>query len=208
MSLKTQAKALRALQEEEFERVGGTETLSVDVRVIAATNKDLEKAIEKGTFREDLYFRLNVIPILVPPLRERKEDIKSLTLHFLNMFCKEHDILKKAITNEALRVVKNYSWPGNVRELRNQVERMVIMSRSQVIDVDDLPESLFARRNIFSTAFAGNKTLKDVKEFVEKEYITTKLKAANGNVTRAADMLGVERTNLYKKMKAYQIDPR
>ncbi len=208
MSLKTQAKVLRVLQEEELERVGGTETIRVDVRVIAATNKDLEKEIEKGEFREDLYFRLNVIPIYVPALRERKDDIKPLVVHFLNLFCAEHDIPQKTITEEAIKVMKNYSWPGNVRELRNQAERLIIMVRKSVIDVDDLPESLFERKNVFATAFNGNKTLKEVKEFVEKEYILTKLKASNWNVSKASDMLGVERTNLYKKMKFYNVETK
>lgn len=208
MSLKTQAKVLRVLQEEELERVGGSETIHVDVRVVAATNQDLEKAIQEGRFREDLYFRLNVIPINVPPLRERKEDIKPLVLHFLEHFCQEHDIPSKSITDDAIKIIKNYAWPGNVRELRNQVERLVIMVKKETIDVDDLPESLFEQKSIFSTAFSGNKTLKEVKEFVEKEYIRTKLEATSWNVSKASDMLGVERTNLYKKIKAYNIEPQ
>ncbi len=208
MSIKTQAKVLRVLQEQELERVGGTETIKVDVRVIAATNKNLEKAIATGEFREDLYFRLNVIPMYVPPLRERKDDLKPLILHFLKFFCDEHDIPQKTITEDALKVLRNYAWPGNVRELRNQIERLVIMVRHATIDMADLPEALYESKNIFSTAFSGSKTLKEVKEFVEKEYITTKLDAAGGNVSKTAEMLGIERTNLYKKLKYYNIEPK
>lgn len=208
MTLKTQAKVLRVLQEQELERVGGSETIKVDVRILAATNQDLENKIAHNQFREDLYFRLNVIPIVVPPLRDRADDIEPLVLHFLRMFCEENDIPVKTVSEAAIQAMQQYKWPGNIRELRNQVERLVIMVPRPVIEVSDLPDHIFEQKNIISDAFAGNKTLREVKEWIEKEYIISKLDETGGNVSRAAELLGIERTNLYKKMKAYDLESK
>jgi len=204
MSLKTQAKILRILQEKKFERVGGTRTLSVDVRVLAASNKDLEKEIEKGTFREDLYFRLNVIPIEVPPLRNRTEDIPLLIETFLSGFLQEGDCGKKTMTPEAIVHLKAYPWPGNVRELKNLVERLAIMIQSDVIGEEDIPLSY--RRQKATTSGMGffqEDSLKDAKKEFEKAYIQRKLSENNNNISQTADAIGIERSHLYKKIKSF-----
>ena len=204
MSLKTQAKILRILQEKKFERVGDTRTLSVDVRVLTASNKDLEKEIEKGTFREDLYYRLNVIPIEVPALRNRTEDIPLLIETFLREFVQEGDCGQKTMTPEAIAHLQAYPWPGNVRELKNLVERLAIMIQSEVIGGDDIPLS-YRRRKATSSdiEFFHEDSLKEAKKEFEKAYIQQKLSENNNNISQTADSIGIERSHLYKKIKSF-----
>jgi two-component system nitrogen regulation response regulator NtrX len=204
MSLKTQAKILRILQEKKFERVGGTRTLSVDVRVLAASNKDLEREIEKGTFREDLYFRLNVIPIEVPPLRNRTEDIPLLIETFLSEFVQEGHGGQKSMTPEAIEHLRAYQWPGNVRELKNLVERLAIMIQSDVIGEDDIPLSYRYQKAITSDMeLLREDSLKEAKREFEKAYIQQKLAENNNNISQTADSIGIERSHLYKKIKSF-----
>ncbi len=187
MSLKTQAKILRILQEKKFERLGGSRTLTVDVRVLAASNKDLEKEIQEGTFREDLYYRLNVIPIYVPPLRNRTEDIPMLIETFLKECAEECDCGKKAMSNEAVDLLKRYSWPGNVRELKNLVERLAIMTPANVIEKDDLPLSYKSQGSAAEpAAFFSPDTLKNARMVFEKAYIEHKLSENDDNIAQTA----------------------
>jgi two-component system nitrogen regulation response regulator NtrX len=211
MSLKTQAKVLRVLQEQTFERVGGTDTISVDVRVIAASNKDLEDEIRKGVFREDLFYRLNVIPFEVPPLRDRPEDIPLLAAHFLALFSQEYGKREKRLTREGLDLLAQHAWPGNVREMRNVMERMVIMAPQGTIGPDDLAPSLRPRPGTGAetpteAAVEGDATLRDARDRFEREFILRALKLSNWNITRAAERMGIERSNLHRKMKAYGIE--
>jgi two-component system nitrogen regulation response regulator NtrX len=206
MSLKTQAKVLRVLQEQTFERVGGTETLSVDVRVIAASNKSLEEEIQKGSFREDLFYRLNVIPFEVPPLRDRKEDIPSLASHFLRLFSQEYGKREKRLSPSAMTLLIQYAWPGNVRELRNVIERLVIMAPQEVIQDGDLAPSLRARPGA-DPGLDWDGTLREARERFERQYILRCLAECQWNITRAAERMGIERSNLHRKMKAYRIEP-
>jgi two-component system nitrogen regulation response regulator NtrX len=213
MSLKTQAKVLRVLQEQTFERVGGNETLTVDVRVIAASNKDLEEEIRKGNFREDLFYRLNVIPFEVPPLRERTEDIHALAAHFLRLFSEEYGRREKRLAPEALDLLLKYPWPGNVRELRNVIERMVIMVSGEVIRHFDLAPSLRARavsgpEPAAEPGVEWDGSLREARERFEREYILRRLRESQWNVTRAAQQMGIERSNLHRKMKLYGIESR
>lgn len=204
MSLKTQAKILRILQEQKFERVGGTRTLTVDVRVIAASNKDLEKEIEKETFRDDLYYRLNVIPIEVPPLRNRTEDIPLLVETFLKGFHKEGCGDLKTMTSAAIEHLKAYRWPGNVRELKNLVERLAIMTESQVIDEGDIPHSYKRKgRMISDDDMLLVDSLKEAKKEFEKAYILRKLSENENNISQTADAIGIERSHLHKKIKSF-----
>jgi two-component system nitrogen regulation response regulator NtrX len=211
MSVKTQAKVLRVLQEQTLERVGGTETISVDVRVIAASNKDLEEEIRKGSFREDLFYRLNVIPFEVPPLRERKEDIPLLASHFLRLFSREYGKREKRLSGEALDLLLQHPWPGNVRELRNVVERMVIMVPHDAIRDFDVAPSLRPRPGPVPDGSSEpnlewNGTLREARERFEREFILRRLKEGNWNITRTAERLGIERSNLHRKIKAYRIE--
>ena len=206
MSLKTQAKVLRVLQEQTFERVGGTETMSVDVRVIAASNKSLEEEIQKGNFREDLFYRLNVIPFEVPPLRERKEDISLLASHFLRLFSQEYGKREKHLSPSAMTLLVLYPWPGNVRELRNVIERLVIMVAQEVIQDVDLAPSLRARPGS-EPGLDWDGTLREARERFERQYISRWLAECQWNITRAAERMGIERSNLHRKMKAYHIEP-
>ena len=205
MSLKTQAKVLRALDEHRFEPVGASEWIQVDVRVVASTNKNLEEEIERGNFREDLFYRLNVIPFHVPPLRERIEDVRLLADHFLREFTTAYGRKPKELTTEALRVLEEYPWPGNVRELRNLMERIVIMNPQPRIDARHIPLDRARRRSASSVPSERFGSLHEVREAAERDYILKKLDEAKGNVTRAADMLGLERSHLYRKMKALGI---
>jgi two-component system nitrogen regulation response regulator NtrX len=214
MSLKTQAKVLRALQEQRIEPVGGAGSVAVDVRVIAATNKDLEEEIRRGSFRDDLYFRLNVIPFRVPPLRERREDIPVLARHFVEVLSAEHGRRPKPITAEALEVLARLPWPGNVRELRNIIERLVIMAPGEQIEARDLPASLLEAlpEGVMSATVAAEasgeaKTLAAAREEFERQYILKRYHQCGGNMSRTAEALGVERSNLYRKMKAYGLLP-
>jgi len=206
MSLRTQAKVLRVLQEQSFEPVGGSVGRQVDVRVVAATNKDLPQAISRGEFREDLFFRLNVIPLKVPPLRERGEDIPALARHFLQRFGAEYG-RKRELSPEALEALTKYDWPGNVRELRNTLERMVIMTGTAVIRPEDLPAAARGQEREPRSGWDSldGASLKEARAAFECRFITRKLQQAGGNVARAAELLGVERSHLYRKLKAYGI---
>lgn len=207
MSLKTQAKILRILQEQKFERVGGTKTIEVDVRVIAATNKDLEQEIRKGVFREDLYYRLNVIPIEVPPLRDRLDDIPMLVEEFLEDFSLRSRLAKKEITPEALELLMEYKWPGNVRELKNMIERLVILTPGNIITAKDIPDSLKEKAEPdVKDSLSGFSSWKEAKNYFEKEFISKKLAENNGNISQTAQTIGVERSHLHKKIKAYGLE--
>jgi two-component system nitrogen regulation response regulator NtrX len=214
MSLKTQAKVLRALQEQRIEPVGGAGWVEVDVRVIAATNKNLEEEIHRSRFREDLYFRLNVIPFHVPPLRERREDVPLLVRHFMDLLSAEHGRRPRAIAPEVLAALARLSWPGNVRELRNIIERLVIMAPGDRIELRHLPSTLLEAVPVDvppagdSPAEApGRGTLVEARETFERGYILARYRACGGNMSRTAEALGVERSNLYRKMKAYGLLP-
>ena len=205
MSLKTQSKVLRTLDEQRFAPVGSNEAITVDARVIASTNKDLEDEISKGNFREDLFYRLNVIPFLVPPLRERKEDIPLLARHFLKDFASTYGRRPREITDEAIEALMRYSWPGNVRELRNVIERIVIMNpTTSRFDRKHLPPLVYRNgsRRTASTEFS---TLHQARDAYERDYILKKLDENHGNVTRTAEVLGLERSHLYRKMKTLGI---
>ncbi len=206
MSLRTQAKILRVLQEQKFQRVGGSRTLSVNVRIIAASNKDLEREIEKGSFREDLYFRLNVIPIEVPSLKNRCEDIPLLVETFLNENAKQNHSKRKEITRKALDMLCAYSWPGNVRELKNLVERMAIMVKDDSIDVSDMPapynSNLGEGLGLVESQLFIIDLLKDAKKAFEKEFIQTKLLQHDNNVAQTAKTIGVKQSYLHKKLKS------
>ncbi len=206
MSLKTQAKVLRALEEQAFERVGGKDTIRVDVRVIAASNRDLETLIREGRFRDDLYYRLNVIPIEVPPLRAKKDDIPVLVDHFIALFCAENGKRPRTVSGEALGYFLAYDWPGNVRELRNMVERLVIMTRGDVIGADDLPAPLRPKAAV-PAGEASERSLREARENFERAYILAELRANDWNMTRTSERLGIERSHLYRKLKAYNITP-
>ena len=208
MSLKTQAKVLRVREEQAFERVGGKETIQVDVRVLAASNQDLKEQIGQGRFREDLYYRLAVIPIEVPPLRRRKEDIPALVEYFIKLFSAQNGKRPKIMPVETLAYFLAYDWPGNVRELRNMVERLVIMTPRDVIGPEDLPPPLRPKEPAAGPEEAQReRTLKDARESFERAYILAELRAHEGNVTRTAEKLGLERSHLYRKLKSYGITP-
>jgi len=214
MSLKTQAKVLRTLDEQRFYPVGASTPVHVDTRVIAATNKDLEEEIARGNFREDLFYRLNVIPFFVPPLRDRKEDIPLLAREFLSEFGQQYGRPHVEITDAALTALKQYHWPGNVRELRNVIERVLILNpKTQRIDTKHLP-MLVQRTEGAATArnTNGNReefsTLLEAREAYERDYILKELDRCHGNVSRAAESLGLERSHLYRKMKALGISVR
>lgn len=203
MSPKTQAKVLRVIQEQRFERVGGTKTIQVDVRIVAATNKNLEEEINKGNFRADLYYRLNVVPIEVPPLRARKEDIPLLVEEFLKEFASEIHLGQKKIDKEALHLLMQYDWPGNVRELKNIIERLVIMTPGEVITAKDIPESIAGRKEDSTLNFFSINNFKEAKTLFEREFLRKKLKEYKGNISLTAQAIGLERSHLSKKLKAY-----
>jgi two-component system nitrogen regulation response regulator NtrX len=205
MSLRTQAKVLRVLQEGEVEPVGSAAVVNVDVRVIAATNKDLEEEIRNGRFREDLYYRLSVIPIRTPPLRERREDVSVLALHFARLFSEEHNYHAKKFTTSALKAMSDAPWRGNVRELRNMIERVVIMVPSESIDITDLPAELFRTPiDIITTAMRLD-TLQEFKDEAEKSFILAKLREHGWNVSKTSEAIDTPRSNLYKKIEQYNI---
>ena len=205
MSLPAQAKVLRVLQSGELVRVGGERVIHVDVRVLAATNKDLAEEVRQGRFREDLYFRLNVVPIHSPPLRERTDDIPLLVDRFLKESCRANGIRPKEIRPEVIEAFKRYPWPGNVRELRNLIERLVILSDEE-ITLEDLPEFLTDKPTTrLSMDRYADKTLREFREEMERRFILLKLEQNDWNVSRTAEALGMERTNLHKKMKTYGI---
>jgi two-component system nitrogen regulation response regulator NtrX len=209
MSLKTQAKVLRVLQEQTMEAVGGTARIKVDARVLAATNKDLQAEIRGGRFREDLYFRLNVIPIFVPPLRDRQEDIPLLADHFMADFAREYGRRLKTFESTARAVLQHYPWPGNVRELRNVIERLMIMVPGEIISPADLsfldPAAL--TRVAPPDPVGPRQSLHEARDQFERDLILRTLAEQQGNMSRTAEVLGVERSNLYRKMKAFGIAP-
>jgi two-component system nitrogen regulation response regulator NtrX len=208
MSLKTQAKVLRVLQEQVVVAVGGSKEIRVDARVIAATNKDLPREIRAGRFREDLYFRLNVIPIFVPPLRDRQEDIPLLADHFMAMLAAEYGRRPKVFERDAVTALQQYAWPGNVRELRNLVERLMIMVPGERITSRDLS---FLDGSVLAGADPARPSamapLHDARDQFERDYILRALAQQQGNISRTAEMLGVERSNLYRKMRSFGIAP-
>jgi len=219
MSLKTQAKLLRILQEQKFERVGGQETHLVDVRLIAATNKELKQEIGKGNFREDLYFRLNVVRIHLPALRERKGDISLLANHFLKEFATLHQKKARALSKESIELLESYQWPGNVRELKNLIERLTILQspedESNAITAEELKMHLnhgepftgdsFAEAPKSAVALSSGMSLKDAKADFEREYIVQALKDHQWNITKTAQTLGIERSYLHRRMNAFGI---
>jgi two-component system nitrogen regulation response regulator NtrX len=204
MGLSTQAKVLRVLQEQRFNRVGGTRTIEVDVRVIAASNKNLQDEIKKGGFREDLFYRLNVIPLHVPPLRERKEDIPLLVRHFLNELAAEQGLKLKTLSDEAIGILKRYDWPGNVRELKNLVERLVIMSPDPQITEDQVADSLADQLPVETATRAGDsgpRPLREARTEFERQFILRRLRENDWNISKTADDLKIERTHLHRKIK-------
>jgi two-component system nitrogen regulation response regulator NtrX len=207
MSLKAQAKILRILQEKKFERVGGTKMIPTDVRVLAATNKDLEKEMEEGRFRQDLFYRLNVIPLRIAPLRERKEDIPLLVERFLQEFSVKEGELAKTMTPEAVALLMEHNWPGNVRELKNITERLFIMAPVNAIVAGDIP-ALFREsdQGAPDKLMAVLDSYKEAKWNFEKRYIEKKLREFDGNISRTAEAIGLERSNLHRKIKSYGLD--
>jgi two-component system nitrogen regulation response regulator NtrX len=211
MSLTAQAKVLRVLQTGELTRVGGERPINVDVRVLAATNKELEAEVKRGQFREDLFFRLNVVPIVVPPLRDRKEDIPALCARFVEEFCRENGLRTKSVDPEVLAALSSMRWPGNIRELKNVFERLVIMSGDK-ITLEDIADGLGASPAFESVTptpprMPGSpKTLREFKEEMEREFIKQSLISHDWNVSKTAETLGIERTNLHKKIKAFGLD--
>jgi two-component system nitrogen regulation response regulator NtrX len=204
MSLMTQAKILRILQERKFERVGGTESIEVDVRVIAATNKDLPTEIEAGRFREDLFYRLNVIPFHVPSLRERREDIPELVAAFAEEFCIDSRVPPKEITPEAMARLQAQPWPGNVRELRNLVERLVLMTPGRRIEASDVPDA--SPLGGPALAVPSDGTLEDARRAFEREFLVARLRDHGWNISRTADAIGLARETLSRKVRAHGID--
>lgn len=205
MSAGVQAKVLRVLEEQRFEPVGSSSPINVDVRVIAATNKHLDDEIEKGTFRSDLYFRLNVIPFEVPPLRERLEDVPLLVEHFNQRFAKAYGKKSKRFDAKAIEAMQNYSWPGNVRELRNTVERIVIMHPNHRVSDKDLPAFGDEAPPASSYRFPS---FKEASDAYHREFIQRKLEEAGGNISRAAELMGIDRSHLYRRMRALGINVR
>lgn len=203
MTLSTQAKVLRVLQEQRFERIGSSESIQVDVRVIAATNIPVEDAIKEGKFREDLYYRLNVIPIYIPPLRERRGDIPILIDHYMKASIKENDLQSKKIDNEAISILSNHFWPGNIRELKNIIERLCILTVGDNISGKDAKEALKGFGKAEEIFEQGD--LKKAKDEFERQYIIKTLQLNEGNVSKTSKILGVERTHLYRKIKALNI---
>jgi len=205
MSLRTQSKVLRVLEEGEIQRVGSSKVSKVDVRVIAATNKDLKKEIAEGKFRDDLFFRLNVVPVYSPALREKKEDIPLLVDYFGRNFAEENNFKPKKFSAEAVAIMLNFPWKGNVRELRNVVERLLIMTEAEVIDKKDLPMQAGGGAKAQLPGAGEVKTLKDYRELAEKDFILAKLEKNNWNISQTAREIETPRSNLYKKLAQYGI---
>lgn len=206
MSLQAQAKVLRAIEENKIERVGGSQKIDIDVRIISATNKDLQNEIAKGNFREDLFHRLNVIPIHIPPLRERKDDIPLLVDHFTKLICNKNKFPLKTFTSNAIKTLQNFSWKGNVRELRNVIERIVIMSSSNEITDKDVNYFYSSSNSITDDLFDIKNSFQDFKEKAEKAFIIKQLNANNWNMSKTAEILGIQRSHLYNKLKKYKIE--
>ncbi|HEX8960177.1 MAG TPA: sigma-54 dependent transcriptional regulator [Geobacteraceae bacterium] len=211
MAPKTQAKVLRILQERKFERVGGTRTIEVDVRIIAATSKVLEEEMRGGRFREDLFYRLNVVSLHIPPLRERKEDIPPLVRHFLDLFCCREGREIKVMSAEAVEAMKNYDWPGNVRELKNIIERLVIMTPGGTITDQHIPDYIADKGGREEggarlDGFRELSSLREAREEFEKEFIIQKLEENDWNIGKTAEAIELERSNLHRKIKSYGIN--
>ena len=212
MTLQTQAKVLRVIETQIFQRVGGSKNIKVDVRLIAATNKDLAEEVRKGNFREDLYFRLNVIPLTLPTLRERLEDIPQLTHYLIESFAFENGLRPKNIAADALKLFQKYDWPGNIRELKNIVERLIIMVPSPIVTSEDIEAlGIFRPSRISGPSlkeydYFNRKTLKDARDAFEKDYIIKKLEENNWNISKTSEAIAIERSNLHKKIKAYDIN--
>lgn len=207
MSIKTQAKILRILQEKVFERVGDHKSIRVDVRIIAATNRDLALEIQNGRFREDLFYRLNVIPIKLLPLRERREDIPHLVQHFLAVMSRDQE-KQYTISDRALNALLEYSWPGNIRQLKNTLERVVIMMGGAEINFSDLPDELLSQTDDISAELKTNQTLREAKSDFERTFILDKLEENDWNISKTAEVLNIERSNLHRKLKSFEIDPK
>ncbi|TAN44441.1 MAG: sigma-54-dependent Fis family transcriptional regulator [Nitrospirae bacterium] len=207
MTLSTQAKVLRVIETQVFQRVGGNKNIKVDVRIVAATNKNLTEEVKSGNFREDLFFRLNVIPISLPPLRERREDLPMLIEHFISMFSSEYGIKTKTMTPDVLKIFKDHDWPGNIRELKNIVERLMIMIPSATIDKHNIEGlALFKGQQITKeNGYFSCSTLRDARDAFEKEFLLRKLAENNWNVSKTAEAIDIERSNLHKKIKALEI---
>jgi two-component system, NtrC family, nitrogen regulation response regulator NtrX len=219
MSLKTQAKVLRVLQEQELERLGSNRVIKVDVRVIAATNKNLEEEIDRHTFREDLFYRLNVVPIHVPALRERRDDIPALVRHFADLFARDNNFHRKTFTAQAMEKLRGQHWRGNIRELRNFVERLVIMTTGDSIDAKDIPEGGVVRGDVPLVVAPGSEattaapdhtwmhapTLQEFKSGSERAYLVARLRENSWNISKTAEVIDTPRSNLYKKLEQYQI---
>jgi len=212
MSLRTQAKVLRILQERCFQRVGGTRIVTVDVRIIAATNKELEEEIRNNRFREDLYYRLNVVPFRVPPLREHREDLPLLVPHFVSLLYRREGREPKIFLPETYELLKLHDWPGNVRELKNIIERILIMTPGKIVSPADIPALSSARPNSEpdETKLDGNGqgTLREAREEFERDFIIQKLEENDWNISRTAEIIELERSNLHRKIKSYGIDIR
>lgn len=206
MSLKTQTKILRVLQDGEFEPVGGNGAIKTDVRILAATNKDLRKMVKEGGFREDLYFRLHVVPVHLPPLRERGEDIIVLADYFLQMFSRENNRASLMMSDAVTQKLKAYNWPGNIRELKNLIERLVIMTDAQTIELNHLPPEFLNPQFEAKASFKNKQSLRDVRDKTELDYIKYCLDSVDGNMAKTAELLQVDRTYLYKKIKKLGID--
>ncbi len=202
MSPQTQAKLLRVIEMQRFQRVGGNKDIEVDVRIVAATNKDIPGRVERGEFRDDLFFRLNVIPMVLPPLRRRKGDIPLLVEHFLGLFAEEYGRPRKRLTAGAMKRLQEYEWPGNIRELRNLIERLVIMSGSDTIEEGDV---MGHRGETSSRDYFGLDSLKEARDAFERDFLARKLREHNYNISRTAEALGIERSNLHRKIKAFGI---
>jgi two-component system nitrogen regulation response regulator NtrX len=206
MSLETQVKLLRVIQDGRFTRIGGLENIEVDVRIISATNKDLEKEIKDGNFREDLYYRLNVIPIYLPPLRERKGDIRLLIDYFIQKYKDKNELRFDYFTKDAIEYLENYKWPGNVRELKNFIERANIFANSKLLDFNFVKNILGSDKAYdLNDLIDSENDLEYIKKEVEKKVIISRLKRYNGNVSQTARSLGIDRTSLYKKAKVLGI---
>ena len=218
MSLKTQAKVLRVLQEQELERLGSNRIIKVDVRVIAATNKNLEEEIDKNTFREDLFYRLNVVPIHVPALRDRRDDIPALVRHFADLFARENNFHRRTFSAAAMEKLKQQHWRGNIRELRNFVERLVIMTSGDSVDAAEIPEGGIIRGDLPVAAASGEvsasaaeqswmqaPTLQEFKSGSERAYLVAKLRENSWNISKTAEVIDTPRSNLYKKLEQYRI---
>jgi DNA-binding NtrC family response regulator len=206
MSLNAQAKVLRALEEGKIERVGGAKQIGIDVRVIAATNKNLPDAVKAGLFREDLFHRLNVIPIRVPALRERREDIPLLAVAFVGEVCAQNGMAPKRFSEDALRRLQGMEWSGNVRELRNTVERLVIMTPRPVIEVTDMAPVESVQRGELEETFGPGLTFQEFKDRAEAAFIKRALEANSWNVSKTADELGIQRSHLYNKIKKFHLE--